>query len=105
MTATATMWFGVLGGMSAWAAHLLLSYAAVALGCPPLGEVPVRALLVAITVVTGLVAVAALLAARRIESSRTTWRRSLARAGVLLDALGVFGIAVAGVLPFAISAC
>lgn len=102
---TALLWFGVLGGMSAWAAHLVVSYAAVELGCAPLGELPVRMTLVAITVATGVIAVAALLFARRTARIGTTWRRSLARAGVLLDALGIFGIAVAGTLPFALRSC
>lgn len=105
MTAIWTMWFGVLGGMTAWAAHLVTSYAIVALGCAPFGEIPVRALLFGVTLVTGLIAMGALIAARRILPSRTTWRRSFARAGVLLDALAIFGIAVAGTLPFGLRAC
>ena len=105
MTRTATLWFGVLGGIGAWAAHLVLSYAIVALGCIPLGELPVSVLLVAVTALAGVTAVVALFAARRIDAGGTTWRRSFARAGVQLDALGLFGIAVAGTLPFAISVC
>lgn len=105
MTATALLPFGVLGGMVAWAAHLVLSYAIVALGCGPLGEVPVRALLVAVTVATGVVAIAALVSARLMFARSTTWRHSLARAGLLLDALGIFGIALAGTLPFALRPC
>ena len=102
---TAALWFGVLGGIAAWAAHLVLSYAIVALGCAPLGEMSVRGLLIVTTALAGLIAVVALFAARRIQTGATTWRRSFARAGVLLDALGLFGIAVAGTLPFAVRSC
>lgn len=100
-----SLWFGVLGGMGAWAAHLVVSYAAVELGCAPLGEVAVRVSLIAVTLATAVIAVASLFVARRIAAIGTTWRRSLARAGVLLDALGIFGIAVAGTLPFALRSC
>ena len=99
------LWFGLLGGTTAWAAHLLVSYAIVALGCGPLGETAVRVLLVVVTVLTGAVAVVSLVAARQITPARTTWRLSFARAGVLLDGLAIFGIIVAGTLPFALRAC
>jgi hypothetical protein len=102
---TTLLWFGLLGGITAWAAHLVLSYAVVALGCAPLGEMPVRVLLFVVTVLAGLIAVSSLFAARRIHAGGTTWRRSFARAGVLLDALGLFGIAVAGTVAFALSVC
>jgi hypothetical protein len=105
VTAAPLVWFGLLGGMVAWAAHLVVSYAVVDVGCGAQNELLLRALLVAVTVVTGLVAVAALFAARRSIARSTTWRRSLARAGVLLDGLGLFGIAVAGTLPFALRTC
>jgi hypothetical protein len=105
VTTTALVWFGLLGGMTAWAAHLVLSYAIVGVGCGQLGEPMPRALLVAVTVGTGLIAVASFLAARLSFARSTAWRRSLSRAGVLLDGLGIFGIAVAGTLPFALSAC
>jgi hypothetical protein len=104
VTGTALVWFGLLGGMSAWAAHLVLSYAIVEVGCGAQSELLLRALLLAVTAVTGLVAVAALVAARR-STRNTAWRRSFARAGLLLDGLGLFGIAVAGTLPFALRTC
>ncbi|MGH2492425.1 MAG: hypothetical protein ACRDF9_13045 [Candidatus Limnocylindria bacterium] len=105
MTGTALVWFGLLGGNVAWAAHLVLSYVIVGVGCGQQSEPVLRALLIAVTVGTGLVAVTALVAARRSTARSTTWRRSLARAGVLLDSLSIFGIAVAGTLPFALRTC
>lgn len=101
----APVWFGLLGGTVAWAAHLLVSYLVVGVGCGHLTDDVLRALLVAVTVGTGLIAVTALAVAQRAAISTRTWRRSLARAGVLLDALGVFGIAFAGTLPFALRTC
>jgi hypothetical protein len=103
--AAALVWFGLLGGMAAWSAHLVVSYAVVGVGCGAQNELVLRALLVALTALTGLVAVAALITARRSIARSTTWRRSLARAGVLLDGLGIFGIAVAGALPFVLRTC
>lgn len=102
---TALVWFGLLGGMVAWAAHLVVSYAIVGLGCGAQNELVLRALLIAVTVATGLVAVASLVAARRSLARSTAWRHSLARAGVLLDGLGLFGIAFAGALPFTLRMC
>jgi hypothetical protein len=99
------LWFGILGGSVAWAAHLLASYFAVGAGCGDLGEDVLRALLVAVTVGTGLIAAISLAVAQRAARVTATWRRSLARAGVLLDALGLFGIALGGTLPFALSTC
>lgn len=99
------LWFGILGGSVAWAAHLLVSYFVVGAGCGNLAEDALRALLVAVTVGTGLIAATSLAVARRAARSTATWRRSLARAGVLLDALGLFGIALGGTLPFALRTC
>jgi hypothetical protein len=101
----ASLWFGLLGGTVAWAAHLLVSYFVVGAGCENLADDFVRALLVAVTVITGALAAIALAVAQRVARTARTWRRSLARAGVLLDALGLFGIALAGTLPFAIRTC
>lgn len=105
MSPTALVWFGLLGGMTAWAAHLVLSYAIVGVGCGQLAEPVLLALLVAVTIGTGLIAVASFVAARRSFARTTTWRHSLARAGLLLDGLSIFGIAVAGTLPFALRTC
>jgi hypothetical protein len=100
-----SLWFGVLGGTVAWAAHLLVSYFVVGAGCGNLADDFVRALLLAVTVATGALAAFALAIAQRLAATARTWRRSLARAGVLLDALGLFGIALAGTLPFALRTC
>lgn len=105
MNGIAPLWFGLLGGTVAWAAHLLVSYFVVGAGCGNLADDILRGLLVAVTVGTGLIAAGALAIARRLATTATTWRRSFARAGVLLDALGLFGIALAGTLPFAIRTC
>jgi hypothetical protein len=101
----ASVWFGLLGGTVAWAGHLLLSYFVVGAGCGNLADDILRALLVAVTVATGVIAASALAVAQRAAGTTTAWRRSFARAGVLLDALGLFGIALAGTLPFAIRTC
>jgi hypothetical protein len=101
----ASVWFGLLGGTVAWAAHLLVSYFVVGSGCGNVADDTVRALLVAVTVATGVIAAGALAVAQRAAGTATAWRRSFARAGVLLDALGLFGIALAGTLPFAIRTC
>jgi hypothetical protein len=100
-----SLWFGVLGGTVAWAAHLLVSYFVVGVGCGHHMDNVILGLLVAVTVGTGLIAATALAVAQRTARVTTTWRRSLARAGILLDALGLFGIAFAGTLPFAIRTC
>jgi cell division protein FtsX len=99
------MWFGLLGGTVAWAAHLLLSYLVVGVGCGNLTDDVIRAFLVAVSAATGGIALIALVVARRLAATSTTWRRSLARAGALLDALGLFGIAIAGSLPFTLRTC
>jgi hypothetical protein len=101
----ASLWFGLLGGTVAWAAHLLVSYFVVGAGCGNLADDILRALLVAVTVATGVIAAGALAVAQRAAARATAWRRSFARAGVLLDALGLFGIALAGTLPFALRTC
>jgi hypothetical protein len=100
-----SLWFGVLGGTVAWATHLLVSYFVVGAGCGNLADDLVRALLLAVTVAAGTLAAFALAIAQRLAATARTWRRSLARAGVLLDALGLFGIALAGTLPFALRTC
>jgi hypothetical protein len=101
----ASLWFGLLGGTVAWAAHLLVSYFVVGAGCGNLAEDILRALLVAVTAAAGVIAGGALAVALHASVIATAWRRSFARAGVLLDALGLFGIALAGTLPFAIKTC
>ena len=105
MSGGVSLWFGLLGGTVAWAAHLLASYFVVGAGCGSLPEDFVRALLVAVTVATGALAAIALAVAQRAAATMRTWRRSLARAGVLLDALGLFGITLGGTLPFALRIC
>ena len=99
------LWFGILGGSVAWSAHLLVSYFVVGAGCGNIADDVLRALLVAVTVGTGLIAAISLAVAQRAARVTATWRRSLARAGVLLDALGLFGIALGGTLPFALRTC
>ena len=105
MNAVASLWFGVLGGSIAWAAHLLVSYFVVGAGCGNLPDDFVRALLLGVTVATGVIAAVSLAVAQRSAANTRAWRRSFARAGVLLDALALFGIALAGTLPFALRMC
>ena len=105
MSGGVSLWFGLLGGTVAWAAHLLASYFVVGVGCGQLPDDLLRALLVAVTIATGVIAAVALAAAQRAAATMRTWRRSLARAGVLLDALGLFGITLGGTLPFALRIC
>lgn len=105
MNGIASLWFGLLGGTVAWAAHLLVSYFVVGAGCGNLADDILRALLVAVTVASGALAAIALAIAQRLATTARTWRRSFARAGVLLDAVGLFGIALAGTLPFALRTC
>jgi hypothetical protein len=101
----ASLSFALLGGTVAWATQLLVSYFVVGVGCGHLPDDLLGALLVAVTIATGVIAAIALAVAQRAATTTRTWRRSLARAGVLLDALGLFGIALGGTLPFALRTC
>jgi hypothetical protein len=100
-----SLWFGLLGGTIAWAAHLLVSYFVVGVGCGHLQDDLLRALLVAVTIATGVIAAIAIGVAQRAAATTRAWRRSLARSGLMLDALGLFGIALAGTLPLALRTC
>lgn len=103
-----TLWWATLGGLIAWAAHLVLSYLAVALVCgeesrlPEIGSDPA---LIAITMVTLVAAVhAAVVALGMWRRGRETVRR-LAFGGLLLDLLGAVAILAGGVIPAFVRSC
>lgn len=105
MTRLASLWFGVFGGMFAWAAHLVVSYFMVGTGCSLWREESVAMGLVLTTIAAGLLGGAAFVAAWRCARDRVAWRRSFAVSGVLLNALGIAGIALAGSTALAVAAC
>jgi hypothetical protein len=95
----------VLGGTAAWAGHLLLSYLIVGVGCDDPSDVLPSALLLGTTLLMALIAIASLVTAWRLTRHVGGWRLFLARLGLLLDGLGVGGIAFASVIPLALRPC
>lgn len=100
-------WFAIAGGLGAWTAQLLASYAVLDFGCAREGaSAGVLALpLVLISVACGAVALAAtVLAARRATGARGA-RRGLYLGGVMLDSLSLVTIAFGAVLPLLFGPC
>lgn len=105
MTRLASLWFGVFGGMFAWAAHLVVSYFMVGTGCSLWREENVVIGLVLTTVAAGVLGAVALVAAWPHTRDGVAWRRSFAAAGVLLNALGIAGIVLGGSTALAVPVC
>jgi hypothetical protein len=99
------LWFGVFGGTAAWAGHLLLSYFVVGVGCDGVSGTLLNILLLGTTLVAGLVAIGSLFVAWDFAARTLGWRRFLSRFGLLLDGLGIAGVALAGVIPLALRPC
>jgi hypothetical protein len=112
---TARLWFGALGGHTAWTAQLLLSYFVVSLACRDpsasfrlAGVDGYQLLLVALTVLPAAGALAATVVAYRgwraagvsprVEAAGTAdWRGFLGLFGALLSGLFVATILVTGI--------
>ena len=104
------VWAGLLGGLIAWSAQLLVSYALIPLVCASGALV----LLHLVTLVTALAALAAGLVAWQVweqpsggASGRrpSEARRFLGLGGVLLDALFLALILAGGAASFVLSPC
>ena len=100
-------WFAIAGGLAAWTAQLLASYALIDFACARAGSAPgsLGASLLAISAVCAAVAAAAtLVAARRAMSARGA-RRALYVGGALLDVLSLVTIAFGAPLPMLFDPC
>ena len=106
------MWTAVvlLGGGTAWAIHLLASYAVVSLGCAS-GWSGTRPLLVMVTIACIVLAIATGVLARRgrrwsaAAASSMTPAHFAFRVGGGLAALFTALIVLAGVVPFIVPLC
>jgi hypothetical protein len=97
----AGVWFGVLGGLAAWSAHLVLGFVLISLGCSEgrdaLGAEPtIGTAFVVLTVVLAAVAALATLVAFRVWREETGWQGFLGAFGALLDTLALGAIALGG---------
>jgi hypothetical protein len=106
----APLWFGVLGGVAAWTAHLLGSDLVIGVLCSGSGPAnadmaTVRLALILVTLATALIALAAAIVALRLMSRGQPWQRFLARFGFLLDGLSLGTIALGGLLPAFLRPC
>jgi hypothetical protein len=108
----ARLWFGVLGGLAAWSAHLVLAYVLISVGCDDgrsrLGvdaDAGLTLAYVAATLVFGAVAAAATLTAIRAWRDEREWRRFFGLFGALLSALALGTILLAGLQPFFLRPC
>ncbi|MBI4345720.1 MAG: hypothetical protein HY553_02625 [Elusimicrobia bacterium] len=106
----AGLWFGVLGGLAAWTAHLILAFVVISIGCAegrdPVGAEPtIGATFVALTTVLAVVAGVAMLSAFRIWRDEVGWRRFMGFFGVLLDALALGTIVLGGTQLLVLCPC
>ena len=117
------LWFGVLGGVSAWTVHLWAGYALVEVACRTgfpgfslLGISGVEVLLALVTVAMALVALAATYVAYRARRQLQEGRRGdvgqprgqgefMARAGLLMSGLFVAVIVVEAVPALFLREC
>ena len=102
-----TLWWATLGGLVAWAAHLVLSYLVMALVC---GEERRAAaapdpILVALSVAALAAAVHATWLAHAIWRGRGSTHGRLAFGGLLLDLVGATAIVFGGVIPAFLRPC
>ncbi|MGA4991401.1 hypothetical protein [Nonomuraea bangladeshensis] len=109
--------FAVVGGVLAWAAHLLVAWAVVEVACsighPEVAGVPVRLFALLATVLPGVVAVAALAVAWRLrlrhltepEGRRERRARFLAELGLGLNAFSCLMILFGAVAVAVLAAC
>ena len=101
---TARLWFGALGGHTAWTAQLLLSYFVVSLACRApsadfrlFGVDGYQLLLVALTVLPTVVALGATLVGYRAwRSARVSPRAEAAGTADWRGFLGLFGALLSG---------
>jgi hypothetical protein len=114
------LWFGLLGGGIAWAAHVITAWGTVELVCTEgrsdvLG-IPLRAVVTVLTVGPGVVALSALVAAavagaqlRRIDSDgddrRVLRAQFMAEVGLWLDGLAIAMIVFGAVAIIELSPC
>jgi hypothetical protein len=120
---TSSLWFGALAGHVAWTAQLLLTYFVVSLACsvrpagsPILGLNVAQPLMLGLTVLPAVVAVAATILAflgwraagpdaQARESGADGWRGFMGLFGALLSGLFVALILVTGVSLLVVRPC
>jgi hypothetical protein len=101
----AQLWFGLLGGAIAWLVHLMVAYGIAEFGCVGglaeytwMGISLVAWLILALSVLTGLIAAIATFVAyrarKRLESASSDGRDLVALAGVLTSGMFTFIIVV-----------
>lgn len=101
------MWSAIAGGLGAWTAQLLASYALIDVACARSGSAPgmLGAALLAISALCAAAALAATVIATRRAASARGARRALYAGGALLDALALVTIAFGAALPLLFDPC
>lgn len=101
------LWYAVLGGLTAWAVHLVAAYFALELVCDAGRGSPALAVpfLLAFTLLPAAMAAGALIVALRLMRSGSGWRRSFAFGGALLDAVSLATILLGATQLFALVPC
>lgn len=101
------LWFGVLGGLGAWATHLVAGYFLIELVCDAGRGDPgmVVPAVVGLTVVLAGAAAAALAVAIRLLGIERGWRRALALGGLLLDGVALPTILLGATQLFVLPPC
>lgn len=101
------LWYAVLGGLTAWALHLVGGYFALELVCDAGRGSPALALpfLMAFTLIPAGLAAGALIVAMALLRSGRGWRRTFAFGGAFLDAVSVATILLGATQLFALAPC
>lgn len=94
-------WFALLGGMSAYAAHLIVSYYALPAACAYATRVPLYLVTLVLAGVAGAATVVGwrhrhVPAPAELSDARTERRRFMSRVGVFLSLLATLTILAAG---------
>lgn len=107
-------WFALLGGLLAWAHHLLVGYVGISLACttglrnvPVLGGHGTDVFLVAVTAVSAGVAAGSVVVAYRVwrDAKASESRRFMGFAGLVMNPLYLLGIALQGAPRLVLGPC
>lgn len=101
------LWYAALGGLTAWAVHLVGAYFALELVCDAGRGSRALALpfLTTFTLIPAGLAAGALIVAIRMMRGSRGWRRTFAFGGALLDAISVATILLGATQLFALGPC
>lgn len=101
------LWYAVLGGLTAWAVHLVGGYFALELVCDAGRGTPALALpfLIALTLIPAALAAGALIVATGMLPRARGWRRTFAFGGALLDAVSVITILLGATQLLVLAPC